>query len=270
MSGKQQVRHRLILQILNDHREHKIEELVERTGVSLNTVRRDLDYLDSENLVVRTNGGARALSAVGFRPAYGERVHRYATEKRALAVEALKYINPRDTIALCNGSTVAYLSQAIGESGIEVTVITNSFDSAFRLATYPKVHCILIGGEVTEEYTISGHWGAQMLERLPGVDKTFLSCDGIHIGHGLTSYLPTDATIHGIMASKAKEVIALIDYSKFGVVKLSPIIPLSKVDIAIVDSGLARETADEFRANGLNLIVADLNLTEKQERLFSW
>ena len=259
MRSSQQARHGLILELLSDGHEHHVEEFCAATGASPATTRRDLEFLESTGLLLRTHGGARRRETGGFRPSYADRMGLHGAEKAAIAREAVKLIQTHDTIALCNGTTTYYLARAICQSLLEVTVISNAIDAALEMAAYPHVRSILVGGEVTGSYTMGGFWGELVLKSAPRVDKTFLGADGISLTRGLTAYNPEDASMHSRMASLADQVIALVDHSKFGVVKLSPMLPLSAVNLVISDSRLEPETAGAYRQAGVNLCLAPLN-----------
>ncbi|HYG59526.1 MAG TPA: DeoR/GlpR family DNA-binding transcription regulator, partial [Symbiobacteriaceae bacterium] len=209
MGAKHELRHRRILEILNDGSECHIDFLARAVGVSLATMRRDLERLDQAGLLVRTHGGARPKKMGHFKPSYADRMNIHRAEKLAIVKEAMKLVCNHDTIALCNGTTTHYLAKAICQSGLEVTVITNAIDSALEMAAYPKVRSILIGGEVSEGYTLGGFWSEMILKRAPRVDKAFLGADGVSLTHGLTAYFPNDASMHSHMASLADQVIAL-------------------------------------------------------------
>lgn len=259
MSERRRARHRAILDLLADGNEYHIQELASQTGASLATLRRDLEFLDSTGMLVRTHGGARPREAAAFKPSYADRLSLLRPEKMAIVREALKLIRNQDTIALCNGTTTYYLAKAICQSGLEVTVITNAIDVALEMAVFPKIRSILIGGEISEGYALGGFWTDMVLKQAPRVDRVFLGADGISVEHGLTAYYPNDASTHAQMAALGREVVALVDHSKFGVVKLAPMIALSNVDLVIADSGLSEAEAADYRAHGVQLQIAKVN-----------
>ena len=78
----------------------KASELTELFGVSLETVRRDLFFLETKGTLRRVHGGAaRPQRRSEFRP-FGERREEQSREKRAIAAVAVSMIREDDIIAL--------------------------------------------------------------------------------------------------------------------------------------------------------------------------
>jgi multiple sugar transport system permease protein len=100
-----------ILQILSERSFATAEELARLTGASLPTIRRDLQALAEEGLIVRTRGGASlGTPGIGHEVPYLTRARVQLPEKRAIARAALEFIREGDVIALDVGSTTFELA----------------------------------------------------------------------------------------------------------------------------------------------------------------
>jgi len=68
MSLKTEQRAKKILQVLLQHGNASVDELVSSLGASAPSVRRDLARLEERNLVHRTHGGARLAGQMQYEP----------------------------------------------------------------------------------------------------------------------------------------------------------------------------------------------------------
>src|SRR3954468_20169850 len=91
-----------------------VHELAERYGVSIDTIRRDLDQLHDAGRVVRTHGGAVSV-AVHNRTDRGMsvRVHLQAAEKEAIAAIAASLVEDGSVLIINAGTTALALARAL-------------------------------------------------------------------------------------------------------------------------------------------------------------
>lgn len=113
-----------------------VKELSDRFSVSLETIRRDLQELESNGSVKRVHGGAISLDNADAGLAFNKRKHERSIEKKLIAYKALALIKPGDMIMLDASSTCWYLAEALPD--ISLTVITNSFRNVLSLAVKKK------------------------------------------------------------------------------------------------------------------------------------
>ncbi len=59
-----------------------------------------------------------------------------------------------------------------------------------------------------------------------------------------------------MMLNRAERIIAVADYSKFGVVALNDICPLDRIDVLVTDWSVPAKVISEYRSTGLHVIVA--------------
>lgn len=98
-------RHDRIVEFVGARGEASVQELADRFGVSLMTVRRDLMLLEEGGRVTRTHGGAILTRPGVVAFSFQERGDRCAAEKRAIAEAAARMIKPGSTVALDSGTT---------------------------------------------------------------------------------------------------------------------------------------------------------------------
>ena len=138
-------------------------KLIDVLHASVSTVRRDLDDLEREGMVVRTRGGVTAARLVpstarpaldipggvtssdGERPASSETTSGIA-EADAIVNAAFARIKASDSLLLDAGDIPLALAARIALSAMAVTVITNDLRIALSLAEADHVTLMTLGG----------------------------------------------------------------------------------------------------------------------------
>jgi DeoR family fructose operon transcriptional repressor len=108
---KTEQRRRQILSLLQETGKLNVSALADRFSVSVVTIRKDLDDLESEDLLQRTFGGAVFSHRSRFNRSFLERAQEHRREKCAIAAAAYSYINDGDTIMPDAGTTTLALAE---------------------------------------------------------------------------------------------------------------------------------------------------------------
>ena len=132
---KTEPRREQILNLLEEIGTLNVGDLADRFAVSVVTIRKDLDELESEGLLQRTFGGAVFSHRSRFNRSFFERVQIHRQEKRAIAAAALEYIKDGDTIILDAGTTTLALAQLLKEQVKSAFIITCSVPVALELSS---------------------------------------------------------------------------------------------------------------------------------------
>ena len=250
-------RHDRIMELLREKRTVKSNEISEQFGVSMETVRRDLEELEAEGVLTRVYGGATVRRMYGIEPGYRGRSIKNYEEKQAIALEAAKLIEDGDTIILDVGTTVLELAKQLsGRQGL--TVFTNSIPVVTEMVKNPENRIFILGGQVREgEVSSSGFLAEEMISRFH-VDKVFIGIGGLTAEGGVCDYHIEEANLRRIFLRQARTVIALADHSKFGVTALNRICPAERLDILVTDSRTDRSELDQFRALNVQVVTAEV------------
>ncbi|RJF92071.1 DeoR/GlpR family DNA-binding transcription regulator [Noviherbaspirillum saxi] len=225
--------------ILSSLRQIKTNRIATDLGVSRETVRRDVLELEALGELRRVHGGVIATGPEP-EPPIDERLNVRLREKRRIAGVAAKLPSPGDTLFLDGGSTtVLALAEEIASlSGL--TIITNSFDVALKLAAadgkgQPRHHVIMLGGQLGSG--IAATYGESTVAEIYRhfTDWAFLSPVGIHPKYGATSYAHNEAAVARAMAQRAKRTVILADHSKIGQVSRIGFCLMEEIDTLIVD-----------------------------------
>jgi DeoR/GlpR family transcriptional regulator of sugar metabolism len=217
----------------------RVSELVDMLAVSDMTVRRDIETLAANGLVVKVHGGA---TAVGGRstdePSFHVKSEMNPAQKSAIARVAAGLISPGTSIAISAGTT-AY---AVAHELLNVpnmTVVTNSPRVANLLGNPARddLTVILTGGVRTASDGLTGPVADATLASMH-VDTLILGVHGIDQIAGLTTANLIEAATNRALIATARRVIVVADNSKWGVIALSTIATLDQVDVLVTDAEL--------------------------------
>jgi DeoR/GlpR family transcriptional regulator of sugar metabolism len=250
-------RRKQILALLEETGTLNVSELADRFGVSVVTIRKDLDDLEAEGLLQRTFGGAVFSHRSRFNRSFLERAQQHRQEKLAIAAAALDYIKDGDTIILDAGTTTLVLAQLLKEQVRSAFVITCSVPAALELSS-AGYDILLLGGMVrNKSLALLGRETLTIIERYRA-DKAFLGSTGFTAEMGHSTPNPEDAQIKEALMRIAEETYVLVDSSKYGHNCLTSFARLRDVDLTITDGRLPRGQAKKLEAAGAKLRIADV------------
>jgi DeoR/GlpR family transcriptional regulator of sugar metabolism len=237
-----------------------LAELAAEHAVSPVTVHRDLELLSGEGLLERVRGGARSLASdprPRIETAWNARVREAAREKDAIAMKARELVEDGSTIFVDASSTGLALARALETTPpTELTLVTNSPAIALGL-TADSIHVIVPPGELNQHMRVlTGRWTVDFLMEL-NIAVAFISAAGISLEHGLTTSRSALADTLNAAAQAAVKTVGLFDSTKFSRSSLLTVRSADSLDLVITDDGLDAVTVAEFRAAGVNLLVAD-------------
>lgn len=241
-----------IVELVNERKSIRVSELSELCEVTEETIRRDLDKLEAEGKLARTHGGAVSLSESQMEIPYYEREVAHEEEKRSIAAEAVKRIQPRDRILLDASSTAWYMARLIPD--IPLTVLTNSIKVAVELSAKEKVQVISTGGILLPgSLSYVGPLAERALEQYH-VDRLFLSCKGAHLERGVSESNELQGLVKQRMIEATDEVVLLADHSKFGVRAFTHVAGWSRISRVITDGATTTEHVTKLQEMGIDVV----------------
>jgi DeoR/GlpR family transcriptional regulator of sugar metabolism len=237
-----------------------VAQLARDHDVSQVTVHRDLEQLAREGLVERVHGGAKALRALGMPPiatAWEQRVQQAGAAKAAIAAHAARMVASSSTIFLDASSTALALARRLMEyPPNELTLVTNSPAIAHEVMAEP-VHVVVCPGELDQHMRmLAGRWTVEFLHDL-NFDVAFVSAAGVTLDAGLTTSRRPLADVVSAARAEAGRTVGLIDASKFGRASLLTIAGAQELDLIVTDDALPDAVAEEYRAAGVRLEIAN-------------
>lgn len=251
-------RKRKILQMLSVQSKIYVSKLCEDFGVSQVTIRSDLQELEQTGLLKRTHGGAIPVSKASYEPSSVVKEVSHRDEKQRIALKAVEFVEPGDTICLDTGTTTYEMAKCLAGKR-RLNVITNDLQIALYLeANLEESSIIVLGGTMRRGlHCMVGPVAINSIRKL-NVDKAFMATNACTPEKGFTTPSLEQAEIKQALMSIASQTIMLADSSKFGKVSLASFAKLGDVDKLITDSGLYPEMEMAIRGASENteLILA--------------
>jgi DeoR/GlpR family transcriptional regulator of sugar metabolism len=222
----------------------RVSDLTEMLDVSDMTIRRDLENLVASGIARKVHGGAVLAGQVAHEPGFAVKSQLEQSAKHAIAARAASLIQPGAAIALSAGTTTWAMAPLIVTIP-GLTVVTNSTTVADAIATLDptnQISVVLTGGVRTPSAALVGPVADRAIATMH-VDQLFLGVHGMDERIGFTTPNLAEAATNRALIACAREVIVVADSSKWGVVGLADIAPLTAAHVVVTDDRLPRTAA---------------------------
>jgi DeoR family transcriptional regulator, aga operon transcriptional repressor len=246
-------RRRRISDLVREQGRATVEELAERFGTSLVTIRADLSNLESSGVLIRTHGGALPPVDDADHPLTVKQLQHHA-EKVRIAQAAAELIQDGETIILDSGTTTEEIARQIRKAEfVGINVITNALNIALVLIDVPFVRLIMPGGILRRESkSLSGHMAEAAMDNLQA-DRLYLGADGLDPEIGVMTPHLAEAELNAKMIRIARQVIAVADSSKLQRRNISLIAKVEQLHMLITDTAASAEAVEALRARGVEV-----------------
>ncbi|OIN05548.1 DeoR/GlpR family DNA-binding transcription regulator [Oceanisphaera psychrotolerans] len=233
-----------------------INELARELDVSHMTVRRDIQWLETEGKVVSVSGGVKLNDAVKQELPYSEKAGIRHHNKVAIGQAAAAMVEDGQVIYLDAGTTTFEVAKGIARKA-HLTVVTNDFTIINYLMQYPQLTLFHTGGLVdTRNRSCVGQAAASLLQSL-NLDLAFISSSSWELERGMSTPAEDKVMVKQALLQVARRRILVSDSSKYGKYGMFRICPLQALTDIICDAGLADETAEQVRSLGLQLTLVN-------------
>ncbi len=244
-----------IVKLLEQQQTVTVSQLIERYGVSIETIRRDLALLEQRKLLRRVHGGAVSLHRMQQFVKLDERREQNREHKQEIAHAVLELLNEGDRIILDSGSTAKEIAVLLCEKMEKLTVITYSSEIFTILAQKENFHLIQIGGEYLRgEQAFYGHQAEEMLSGLHA-QKAIVCPSALSMEQGVGDYIPQLIPLQKMLTESADEVIIAADSSKLSTIGAYRICKLSNHFTIVTDSGVPERFEQDCKAKGIPLKI---------------
>ena len=248
-------RHQKILSLLEEQGAVRTVNLAEVFEVTDETIRRDLQLLSDNHLIVRVHGGASCLKGATQLQSFTERSTIRVEQKKAIAAAALQQIEPDMTYAF-DSSTTAF-EMVCGLPDLNYRVVTNAYAVLHHLARMERVELISTGGRYhPKTQTFNGGDSFGTLRR-HNINTAFISCIGLDTRRGASEGFEAQAGFKETLVKMAEKVVLLIDSSKLGERSEYFFAGLQDISCIITDKDASPIFVAKLRQLGCAVSIAD-------------
>lgn len=246
-------RHSKILHILREKKYASVAFLSENLYISESTIRRDLNELQRDGLIVRTRGGAMFVEDTYLEWPLAFKSFANTDKKQIIALKALALLKDNQTIFMDSSSTCTTLAKCISEKK-GLTFLTSGIVCASILSDIPTAKVYTVCGEVyPKRYSITGTDACEYISHFYG-DISFVSCRGISNNAGITDFSKGDSEVKKAFRQRSKKVALLADSTKLGKEFFHKTFDLPQIDYFISDGELPAEIFDALTKYGCKIL----------------
>lgn len=241
-------RQKRILELLSIDGAVMVSKLSAEMGVTEETVRRDLEKLEANELLRRTHGGAIPIDGGSYELSLEKRKALNVEVKQALAKKAVQSVASGDTIFLDASTTTFYMAKEL-KTMKNITVITNSLRVINELAGVEGIKLIAVGGIVSNNQSFVGATTENFITENYFADKMFFSSKGISENSIIYESNEQECFIKQRMLKNSHTRYYLCDKSKVDRVGYMKLSSFDQIDYLITNAeidGTFKNSLEEF------------------------
>lgn len=241
-----------IMNLLAQNEFLELKTLHKDLGISMETLRRDIQQLVKEDLVLKEYGGIRINKEVNGESAIERRLEKHLSEKIEIAKKAVDVIKNGDCIFLDSGSTTLQIAKML-DTKENLTIITNSIPVLVQCINQNHT-LVSIGGKVrSSEQSLTQFDFLFNFERL-NINKGFFCCSGISVAHGVTDFSFEEVETRRRILEISQEKYLTADSSKIDEVVTAKIGNLNDFDKLISDGKIPEIECKSIENQGIVLL----------------
>lgn len=250
-------RHSEILEIARSEKRVMVENLAERLGVTVQTIRRDLTQMTNAGRLVRVHGGAILPSTVS-NIGYEERRKLNEGVKRAIAKRCVQEIPENSSLFLNIGTSTEAVARELLKHR-NITVVTNNMNVANILVENESCEIIVAGGSLRRaDGGLIGDLTVQIFEQFK-VDIAIIGTSAMDEDGDLLDFDFREVRVSKAIIKQSRKVFLVTDSSKLKRNAPVRIASLAEIDAIFTDAipeNLRQKCADW----GTQVFIEETNL----------
>lgn len=244
-----------ILEIARTEGRVTVEDLADRFGVTVQTIRRDLAELDDSGKLERVHGGAILRSGtvnIGYR----ERRALHAEEKRAIARTCAARIPEGASVFLNIGTSTEAVARELLRHA-QLMVVTNNMNVANILAENPACQVIVTGGTLRRsDGGLIGNLTEAVIRQFR-FDIAVIGCSALDAEGDILDYDIEEVGVSRTILGQSRNCWLVADHSKFQRTAPARIAALEKIDCFFTDRALPAALATRCAQWQTEVVIAD-------------
>jgi len=240
-----------ILSTLKKKGKAAFDSLSKELKVSEDTVRRDIDLLHNNGLLIKVRGGAISQSKNPL--SFQDRTEYLSEEKNIVGLKAQQFVKNGQTIFMDGGTTICAIAQNLPVNS-NFRLITNNLALVPIISKYKNIELIILGGfyDRKTEINVGGQACSEVSKYV--ADLYFMGTCAVQKDFGITAAFQSDGEIKQLMLKNAVKTFALGNRAKLNLTEHYKVCELTDLDGLITDLSADHSELDQFRDLGLLLI----------------
>lgn len=222
--------------------------------VSGMTLRRDIEYFETQGEAIKVRGGARSMKFIttSTDDAITTRMNENVASKEKIARRAAGFLETGRSIFIDSGSTLQRIVPYVPNE--RFTFTTTNPMAALDLCKIGLPIVNIVGGKLDRDYqTVTGMHAMRFLSDI-NIDIAFLSPSGLSLKSGFTGGNYSECELKRVVVEKSRLVVLLLDASKIDKSLPYTFCHLDQVHIIITDAPLPEEICKEAERLGVRVI----------------
>jgi len=240
-----------ILALINKKGKANYESLSEQLQVSEDTIRRDIESLDHNGLLLKVRGGAIAVSKnpLSFR----DRTRSQPEEKNIIALKTLPLIRSGQTVFMDSGSTICAVGSHLPANS-KFRLVTNNMALVPVISAFRHIELVVLGGMYDRE--TAANTGGQTVGEAANyiADLYLMGTCALQKDFGISAVFQSDGEVKQQMLKNSAKTYALADNAKLNATEHYKVCELKKIKGLITDLPADDPRLDDFRDLGIRLI----------------
>ncbi|MGI6742148.1 MAG: DeoR/GlpR family DNA-binding transcription regulator [Eubacteriales bacterium] len=225
-------------------------------NVSSMTLRRDIEYFESQGEAIKVRGGARSMKFIttSMEDTFNLRLSENPDAKEKVALAAIELIETGRSLFIDSGTTMLKLASLLPDE--RLTVTTTGPNIALELVKKNQPIVNIVGGMLNRDnISVSGNQALRQINDI-NIDIAFIVPSGISAQNGLTSGNYSECELKKLVVEKARKVIVLMDSSKLDKILPYTFADLTEVNTIITDKPLPDDISKIVENAGVHIKLA--------------
>ena len=208
-------------------------DITKMFGVTVQTIRKDLNELSEQGLVRRVHGGIKAPGS-DVNVSFNNRTIMNLEAKRNIAHKVVELLPENTSIFLGIGTTPQQVAEALRDHP-GLTVVTNNINAALTLCNNPRIQTHLAGGKVRpNDEDLMGPDTIEFLQKF-NIQYGIFGVGGLNQKGQLLDFSLEEASISQSIIKNSEQRILVADHSKMN--RYAPVITssFSEIDMLVMD-----------------------------------
>lgn len=213
------------------------KELSNQFGVTEQTIRNDLSFLEKEEKVIRVHGGAKITEN---ETKFDDRLTENVEEKRRLGKYAVTLVEEDDIIFLDGGTSILYLIECLPQD-IHIKIITASLPIADKCTILDNAEIYCLGGMLNKK--TKEMYGPKALEDISNLiaNKAFIGISGFSLENQFTENNVLSLEVKRKILPTVSQSIIIADSKKENKIGIQRAFSFDEIDILITGTEVSKK-----------------------------